>query len=183
MYMNSYIWIQIWIHINFEFIWFFHIWIHMFHEVIYEFGCTKVPDAKLACWMMLVKLRWYLVSVKFEQIPLFYQRGLAALQQGRESRQLLHWKGLLFFAILQCQNIGKISQWAPESLVIFFKNLCCGAQPAAVNARVVNKDDVRKNCLRLVCIFPLAQELKSICNLKVWMCYTTYLLYNITIVT
>ena len=35
--MNSYIWIHIWIHINYEFIWFFHIWIHMFHEFIYEF--------------------------------------------------------------------------------------------------------------------------------------------------
>ena len=42
--MNSYIWIHIWIHINYEFIWFFHTWIHMFHEFIYEFGCTKVPD-------------------------------------------------------------------------------------------------------------------------------------------
>ena len=37
-YMNSYV---------YEFIWFFHIWIHMFHEFIYEFGCTKVPDV---CW-------------------------------------------------------------------------------------------------------------------------------------
>ena len=46
------IWIQcIWIHIcefmhefNYEFIWVFHIWIHMFHQFIYEFGSTKVPD-------------------------------------------------------------------------------------------------------------------------------------------
>ena len=42
--MNSYIWIHIWIHVTYEFIWFFHRWIHMFYEFIYEFGCTKVPD-------------------------------------------------------------------------------------------------------------------------------------------
>ena len=48
--MNSYIWIHIWIHINYEFIWFFHIWIHMFHEFTYEFGCTKVPDGCEAPW-------------------------------------------------------------------------------------------------------------------------------------
>ena len=28
---------------------FFHIWIHVFHEFIYQFGCTKVPDALLPC--------------------------------------------------------------------------------------------------------------------------------------
>ena len=43
---NPYIWIHIWIYINYEFIWIFHIWTHMFHEFIYEFGCTKVPDGK-----------------------------------------------------------------------------------------------------------------------------------------
>ena len=42
--MNSYVWIHIWIHINYEFIWFFHTWIHMFHEFLYELGFTKVPD-------------------------------------------------------------------------------------------------------------------------------------------
>ena len=31
--MNSYIWI----HINYESIWFFHKWIHMLHEFIYEY--------------------------------------------------------------------------------------------------------------------------------------------------
>ena len=48
MYMKSCTWIHIhihiWIHKNYEFIWFFHIRIHMFHEFIYESGCTKVPD-------------------------------------------------------------------------------------------------------------------------------------------
>ena len=42
--MNSNVWILIWIHVNFEFIWFFHIGIHMFHEFIDEFWCTMAPD-------------------------------------------------------------------------------------------------------------------------------------------
>ena len=49
--MNSYIWIHTWIHVTYEFIWFFHIWIRMFqqfHEFIYEFGCTKVPDGGIS---------------------------------------------------------------------------------------------------------------------------------------
>ena len=59
-YKNSYVYefICIWIHVyefiyefmcfmNDEFIWFFQIWIHMFHEFIYEFGCTKIPDESL----------------------------------------------------------------------------------------------------------------------------------------
>ena len=37
-YLNSY---KLWIHII------FHIWIHIFHEFIYVFGCTKVPDGHL----------------------------------------------------------------------------------------------------------------------------------------
>ena len=60
--MNSYIWIHIWIHINYEFIWFVHIWIHVFHEFIYKFGCTKVPD----------EYRWS--PVRLEQV------GLGTLQ-------------------------------------------------------------------------------------------------------
>ena len=44
--MNSYTWI----HINYEFIWFLHIWIHMFHKVIHEFGCIKVPDVLESAW-------------------------------------------------------------------------------------------------------------------------------------
>ena len=49
-YINSYVYesyirIHIWFHVTYEFIWFFHVRIHMFHEFIYEFGCTKVPDA------------------------------------------------------------------------------------------------------------------------------------------
>ena len=50
--MNSYIWIHIWIHVTYEFIWFLHIWIHMFHEFIYEFGYTKVPDVEYI-WLTL----------------------------------------------------------------------------------------------------------------------------------
>ena len=49
MYMNSYIWIQIWINVNYELIWFFHVWIYMFHQFIYEFGCTKVTDKAPIC--------------------------------------------------------------------------------------------------------------------------------------
>ena len=41
IYMNSYMnSCNLWIHMI------FHIWIHMFHEFIYEFGCTKIPDAR-----------------------------------------------------------------------------------------------------------------------------------------
>ena len=52
-FMNSYIWIHIWIHVTYEFIWFFHIWIHRFHEFIYEFGCTKVPDGSYSARRLL----------------------------------------------------------------------------------------------------------------------------------
>ena len=59
--MNSYVYeficinLYIWIHINCEFIWFFHTWIHMSHESIYEFGCTNVPDVVVQhCYTILL---------------------------------------------------------------------------------------------------------------------------------
>ena len=86
--MNSYLWIHIWIHINYEFIWFFHIWIHMFHEFIQVYQGSRWMQWQRMCIICSHLQPWTSGSrcVALQVFPLKHVAALRASATAADSK-------------------------------------------------------------------------------------------------